>query len=797
MRLILLLIFCPFCFITSAALAQVVVNGTIKNAATHEAIPFATVYEKGKSSGVLSDENGQFKITVASLTTELNVSCLGFEKKTISAQFAQEILLTEARQSLAEVKVYYVNPALKVIEKAIDFLPLHDIESLGSFQYDVYRKTNILPLSTTDTTAFYVSETFSKRYYRAPQSKEIIEATRTSGTKSTLLSSFSSMLETVGFHKPYLSFRGRRLEEMSTYLSPLSADGYQKYTFFMADTLVHFEGDSTFVIEYEPQKGASFDGLKGVLHINSDRYALQYVEAQPADNNKRLRFWMEQEFEPINGHWFPVSIHTAWQIENLKMQKKPVKLIINSHLAHFQVNKALPSAIFDDLHIAIAQDAPYQDEAYWQRHRLDSLTQNEKNTFERFKKQPVFKKVVTNATLSASEWFTSGVIPLGKYIRMSILNLFDANLYEGYRPSLQLRTSDLVSKMWQLDGRMAYGFNDKAWKYEAGLHLMLYQPWQMKLEARFRQDVSEPGNVPFFVWNYPQIPYELLRNFQIARMDSLMQYKLQLSAKIIKNTTVSLIYTKENRQPTYQYLFHDSPMAKMPFNQFQVEEIGLGMRFALGEEFAQVGQGNVITKTPSTTVALYASSGIFRQINHENTPFQKINVKWEQRIRTSWAGETLINFSAAKTWGDLPYPYLYNGRGSKATTNLIWVANHFQTMGLYEFASDQHATAFVTQNFKKLLWKPKIKWMQPDIALVQGVSIGGLRSRHLHQKIDFQVPNKGFFESGVTIDNLLRVPLGKMAFLGAGIGVFRRWGSYALPKSSQNWAYRLVWNVGF
>jgi hypothetical protein len=37
----------------------------------------------------------------------------------------------------------------------------------------------------------------------------------------------------------------------------------------------------------------------------------------------------------------------------------------------------------------------------------------------------------------------------------------------------------------------------------------------------------------------------------------------------------------------------------------------------------------------------------------------------------------------------------------------------------------------------------------------------------------------------------------KLFYVGAGIGVFRRWGANELPNNQDNWAYRLVWNVRF
>jgi len=165
--------------------------------------------------------------------------------------------------------------------------------------------------------------------------------------------------------------------------------------------------------------------------------------------------------------------------------------------------------------------------------------------------------------------------------------------------------------------------------------------------------------------------------------------------------------------------------------------------------------------------------------------------------QTRRLGQLFINLSAGSTWGDLPYPYLYAGRGSLSEAgNLLWVANHFQTMGVYEFVSDTYANVFLTHNFGKLLAQPKTSFFQPDISLVQSFGIGSLRQPDYHQKVTFQTMERGFFETGVTIDNLLRVRVLKLFYLGAGTGVFRRWGSYAFSQNQQNWALRVVWNIG-
>jgi hypothetical protein len=181
------------------------------------------------------------------------------------------------------------------------------------------------------------------------------------------------------------------------------------------------------------------------------------------------------------------------------------------------------------------------------------------------------------------------------------------------------------------------------------------------------------------------------------------------------------------------------------------------------------------------------------------TSYTKVNARVEYNIKTPSLGETFINLTAGKTWGDVPYPYLYNGRGGKAEGgNLIWIANHFNTMGLYEFTSDQYANLFLTHSFGSLLSKPKTKWFRPDVSVFQGVAIGSLTNdQQAHTGIDFKTLEKGYLESGMMIDNIYRQRFLKLFYVGAGIGVFRRWGANELANNQDNWAYRLVWNVRF
>ncbi|MCU0470976.1 MAG: DUF5686 family protein, partial [Arcicella sp.] len=627
---------------------------------------------------------------------------------------------------------------------------------------------------------------------------EIITGSRTSGTKSTLFSSLTPLLQLFGFYRDFIQFQGRQLQEQLVYVNPLSAGTTGRYDFDLIDTLVIASGDSTFVIDFAPKRNSNFVGLRGTLHIHSGDYALQYVQAEPAEKNL-LHFKLEQIYEKIEGKmWFPTELSAEWLLSEFKIGGQSLRFNIRSSLKNIEIDAPIAVTDFDENSLEIKPDAIFQDEAFWQNHRPDSLTIREKNTYRYHAKMSLGQKFKQTAAITGSEWFLSGAIPLSKRLDLSIQNLFDANIYEGFRPTLNILTNDIFSKFIRLDAKLGYGLRDQALKYEARVRFNLHEKNRLRLSLSYRSDISEPANVQFFIWNFPQIPYELIRTFQIAKADSLSQWKAELNFRALRYATFSISLIDETRKPTYAYTFHNpmhDPMNPL-MRDFRTTEIGIGFRYAYGEQFSQIGRGAIITTPPSPTFSLHLAQGFLYFIEGK-LPYTKVNTKLEYNFKTFNWGETFINLSAGKVWGSVPYPYLYNGRGSRDDNNFIWVANHFQTMGLYEFTSDQYANLFLTHNFGSLLAKPKTRWFRPEITISQGIAFGSFSNREAHEGIDFKGLEKGYFETGLMVDNLVRKRFAKLFYLGAGVGAFRRWGANALPNTSDNWTYRLVWNVAF
>ncbi len=791
------------------------VRGTVADSATGRPIPFVFVAVQGKPLGTQTDTLGCFSLMLPDTSRSLVFSSLGYERKVLRAYEARTVRLWAQSQLLEEVVIRNRNPALALIRRAIEQKATNDPEKNRSFQYRAYTKSVVKADGAVDDSTqkkylqkyqarlaqgeFFVNESYVSRTYVAPGlSREYVEASRTSGARNTtLLASMGLLLQPFSFYPDIIAFKGRRVQEMAQFVNPLSMAGLRLYDFFVADSIVHAGGDTTFVVEFEPSPRQAFDGLKGTLHLHSGDYALEYVEASSLQKGNTLQIYLEQWYERYERGWFPYRLESAWQLPDFKIGKTSLLLHITTVIEPPCIDELDENLVFGTKALEIAPDATFKPGSYWQKRRPESLSRREKATFAHYDSLSPFRRFVTTASLKIAEWAVGGVIPLGKNIDWNVLSLLDGNLYEGVRPMLDFNTSKNFSKVIRLQGRLGYGFGDKAWKHELGTTVALNKAQTTKFSFNYRNSVSEPGNVDFFLWNTPQIPYELIRNFIFSRADRLVQYKSEFSFRPVKHGTVFLSWVDESRSPTYDYAFMDRSQELMSDKFFHISEFGAGFRWAYGEEYAQVGRGDIVSKVASPVVSLHLAQGLMDAFRGDFN-YTKLNAKVEYTYKNTRFGETYLNFSAGKTWGDLPYPYLYNGRGAKVSvlTPLIWTANHFNTMGFYEFASDQYLNLFFTQNFQRRLIPTQSSWFRPEVSVMQGFALGSLRNPENHKGISLKTLEKGYLESGVLIDNLVRIKISKLFYLGGGIGAFYRWGPNRLSTPQDNWTARIMWNTG-
>jgi hypothetical protein len=159
--------------------------------------------------------------------------------------------------------------------------------------------------------------------------------------------------------------------------------------------------------------------------------------------------------------------------------------------------------------------------------------------------------------------------------------------------------------------------------------------------------------------------------------------------------------------------------------------------------------------------------------------------------RKNWKvlGFTDVTLFAGFIDSSLPSSLLLNQRAGYYPIGLDG-ADQYGAMRADEFLSDKYATLFIRHNFGRMTQNKKFS---PRIIICQGIGFGGLKDPVSHIGINPKTMEKGYFETGLIIGDLLVV----RSLLSMGVGVFVRYGAYYLPKTIDNFAFKVAFRVPF
>jgi hypothetical protein len=217
-------------------------------------------------------------------------------------------------------------------------------------------------------------------------------------------------------------------------------------------------------------------------------------------------------------------------------------------------------------------------------------------------------------------------------------------------------------------------------------------------------------------------------------------------------------------------------------------QAGIKLKYAFKEKFAKSEYGLISmgTKYP----IIYANITFGSDVYNTDLNYVKYEALFTKSFTIRNLGISTISLKGGYTPDDLPYIYLYNGYGSYSNSFSIEAQSTFGTMRMNEFLSSEFAYLFLRHNFKSLLFKSK--WFQPQLIVATNIGFGSLQNTESHKQIDYNTMEKGFYESGLIINNIV-----KLQYTSLGIGVFYRYGPYALPTDIDNFAFKLSFGYSF
>lgn len=843
-------------FLVNTSFAQQNIFGKVVDAKTKQPIAFATIQILNNKGGVITDIDGKFALTIYSNNTEIKVSSLGYVAKRMvlskaNSTISLEPTVTELYDVLVDNKT---NPAHRIIDSFLAYKNYNNPNKYQTYQYNAYtkagiagedyfwrevvdkvdtipRKIDTIKLTTAQIEKYkqrmpktldaetkakwkirdslhkiqeqkdsiseqlfrknYIlfTESYTQKYFKASnRHKEIVLATKFSGIEKANFSFTSSNFQPFGMYNNFIEMLG------TAYQSPLAAGCKKDYRFSLKDVLVK-EGDTTFIIQYQPKKKKNFVGLNGFIHINSKYWALENIYAQPfKDSGKLMSFKINQQYALVNDRWFPKQLNSIINKKDSKTDSSEMYWDSKSYFTNIKINQSISNKVFDDVVLDYAPNAGTINDSSWKQFREDTLDKKGANTYTAFTMMPTEAKKVFNKFPSFLEAIGLQAIPWGR-VDVPLKNLLGVNAYEGARIGFGIKTNHLFSKNIMLAANAGYGFKDASFKYGASAAYILSKKYHTHFSVSFKQDLEEPGFNPYFSQNNFLITNQGIRKILANRMDSIKQWQVSFTSKPFPNLQADLWFKNEERnQGKSNYAFKQNNASNFS-ETFINTEAGFGLKYTIGETYTMLGRAKILKTQPTTQIIVSATKGLPNVLNG-SLDYSKIAFQINHNFRLKKFGETKWQLYGGQVFGNVPYSYLFNllsakTQGNRNNSFFISIPNHFQTAGLYEFVSDKMVQFSWEQNFGTLFFTTKSKYVKPEFMLVNTVAYGWLNNKAAHQNLSISTLENGLYESGLVIKNLYRTLQMRAVYMGFGLGFYYRYGANALPKWQDNLAIRL------
>jgi hypothetical protein len=821
-RIILLVGFIYFTAFTARSQEFFIISGKVTDKNTRQPLAFVNIIQEDGFGGT-TDIDGKFRFRWAKRPQFLSLSYVGYEPLNYPLKGNLQnlqIQMTAKQIDLKEVEVLPgINPAHRIIRNAIENRDLNDPEKLLSFSYTSYDKTFFtIDTDTTagkavidssmmkrfmmrgDTTALadsirkrmadtseantqkffkyqylFLMENVTKRKFLHPDKNyNKVIAARMSGFKDPIFVFLTTQIQSFSFYKPFITIF------QSSYVNPIGSGSIGKYFFKIEDT-TYSGRDTTFIISFRPHKGTNFDGLKGVISISSNKWAIQNVSAEPAKLSG-MHIKIQQMYELIEGeHWFPVQLNTDVTFYNLQAGRHFLIAKGRSYIKDIVLNPELVKREFSYLDVEVDKSAGARTEEFWNQYRVDTLSSKDLHTYRVL--DSVGKAANLDKYAKSLETILTGKWPWGP-VDIDINRIINYNTYEGLILGAGVHTNDKIARWFTLGGFYQYSFAISTSKYGGDASFFINKRHDITLNADYYYNLV-PSGYASLPLDYESILSGNFGSLYTLKLDRTQHFGMNLGFRGFKWFLFNVGLSNDFKKSTTYDLAVPEGNAVVLKDQFVFTEFRAGFKWAYKEQYIQTVNNRINLGTNYPLVWLEYTKGIKGFINGQYD-YNKIDLKLKKTFNIKFLGKLALQFNAGYVDQPIPACNLYYGNASYRMFAL-YAPGTFATMRMNEFLSNTYVSLFIYHDFGHLLMKAH-KWFHPEFAISQNIGFGWLdhKDQYAYQIQDSKEINLGYYESGLLINNIVNF---KLYTIGAG--AYYRWGPYGFNNAGDNFAYKI------
>ena len=791
-------LFILFFLFSASIIAQTKVSGIVVDE-NNEPIPFANVYFKNSTEGVITNENGRFYLESEKSYAILVVSFIGYTAQDVKLEKAvtynMKVTLTEG-ETLREVVLVSGklskknNPAIDILRKIWERKRKNGLRQFNQYQYDKYEKVefdlNTIDSATMksrvfrgmefvfeqmDTSAItgktylpiFINESLSEVYgdNASKKEKEILKANKNSGFSNNqqIIAFVKDLYADYDIYDNYLKFFDK------DFVSPLSRTGIDVYNYALTDSM-YIDNKWCYNIVYYPRRKGELT-FKGDFWVNDTTFAIKNINmavTKSANINWVKEIYIEQDFEVVNDSVFLLKRdHMMSDFAfNKKEESQGVYGKRTTLFKNHQFNIEKPKEFYKQEVNFIDNEVYSRPDEYWQENRFENLSKDELGVYKMLDTLKTVKKFKQMYDLVAI--LGSGYIQKGNFDIGPIFSTFGYNEVEGFRLRAGGRTYFGQNDPWRLQFYTAYGFDDNQFKYGVSGKVLLNKRNRLILEGGNRRDIEQIGASLTTTNNVLGRSFASNGLFMSGANDNLTSINLSmvsLNMEPIKNLTFETGFSYRTLKPAWEkfsldYFSPDSPTGIA--SEVAQSEVYASIDYTPRRKTVGYGVERSIVDSPFTRIFFNYSQGL-KGVFDSDFDYQKVQLYIKQPILVGGFGRLNVITEVGKTFGEVPLGLMSVVPGNQS---YFLIENTFNNLNFYEFVTDEYATLQLEHHFLGRILSRIPGLRQMNLREIIGVKavVGSVsdENRALNAStLTYLAPDKPYWEYSVGIGNIFKV----------------------------------------
>lgn len=785
--------------LVSGSFAQTKISGVVKDE-HNNTIPFSNILFVGSTTGTVSDENGKFYLESNKTYSQIEVSFLGYENKTLpikSRDFNLTITLKEAASQLQEVFIYSGkvkkkgNPAIAILKKVWEKKRQNGIYLFDQYEYEKYEKLEF-DINNVDSTVvnsklfnniefifegvdtsrvtgkaflpIFINESVYKTYGDNINNKvrEDIEANKNSGFDSNqnIIAFIKDLYVDYDIYSNYIKIFDK------SFVSPVSKAGVSSYNYILTDS-AYIDNKWCYNILYYPRRKSELT-FKGDFWVNDTTFAVKEINMQAtksANINWVKDIYIEQEFTVLNDSVF--LLKKDYMMSDFSFGKKEKSKGVygkrTTMYKDYVFDESKPEKFYNVKIDAFNEEIYNKGTDFWDKSRQEKLSENELGIYkmiDTLKTVPKFKRMYDLVSIIGS-----GYIEFGNFDFGPLYSTFGTNDVEGLRLRVGGRTYFGPNDKWRLQGYLAYGFKDDQFKYGVSGKWMIEPKNRVIIGGGNRRDVEQIGvslTTTNDILGRSFASSAIFASGDNSKLTSINLSNVFMSIEPVKNLNFKIgtsYRTLKSASPnTFNLDWWVDKENGIKEDETIQSEIDFSINYTPKRKTVGYGVERNEVSSGYATLFLNYSQGI-KGVFNSDFDYQKIQFYYRQPVLIGGFGRMFTTFEVGKIFGEVPLGLLSVVPGNQS---YMLVENTYSLLDYYEFVTDTYASVHIDHNFNGRFFSRIPLLRKLNLRELVGVKAiwGSISDENIAlsaSNIEYVAPNKAYVEYSVGIGNIFKV----------------------------------------